>query len=140
MKTFKQIGVMLCVSLVLLNMAATSAHAAGAATAKPTAKASPDAFADEQWTWHNLYYGPLEMLMSPMMLFIGPASCASGWSNYPYPEKDTKPASPLASVGGGALGIGMGLVMFPTVLLKGVFDTLTGGAWANSGFFYDVTL
>ena len=139
MKTPGKIGVGLCVALLLLNLAATGARAAGGA-AVPPAKPSPDAFSDEEWTAHNLYYGPLEILMSPMMLFIGPAAYSSGWSNYPYVEKDTKPANPLTMAGGAALGLGMGLIMVPAVLLKGVFDTLTGGAWANSGFIYDVTL
>lgn len=95
---------------------------------------------NEPWTWRNIFYGPLEILAAPVMLFMGPVAGASaGYDVFTDPD-DTTPMAPvkgtLGAVGGGLVG----LFAAPAALCVGVFDTLTLGAFTDGYFFYDVDL
>jgi len=95
---------------------------------------------NEPWTWRNIFYGPMEILASPFMLFMGPVAGASaGYDIFTDPD-DTTGMAPvkgtLGAIGGGLVG----LFACPAALCVGVFDTLTVGAFSDNYFFYDVAL
>lgn len=95
---------------------------------------------DEPWTWRNLFYGPMEILASPFMLFMGPVAGASaGYDVFADPD-DTTPMAPVRGTVGAIGGGLVGLFACPAALCVGVFDTLTGGAFCDNYFFYDVDL
>jgi|GEM_PF-5707882 len=93
---------------------------------------------NEPWTWRNLFYGPLEILASPIMLFMGPVAGASaGYDVFTDPD-DTTPMAPVRGTMGAIGGGLVGLFAAPAALCVGVFDTLTCGAFTDGYFFYDV--
>ncbi|MCX7848424.1 MAG: hypothetical protein N2595_10395 [bacterium] len=95
---------------------------------------------NEPWTWRNLFYGPLEILAAPVMLFMGPVAGASASYDVFTDPDDTTPMAPvrgtLGAIGGGLVG----LFAAPATLCVGLFDTLTGGAFTDGYTFYDVAL
>lgn len=98
-------------------------------------KAIPMFTLDHDWTWENLTYGPLEILASPVILLIGPVAGSAAGIEY-YDKKDDSTFSrAMQSTGYGFLGGFVGLMAGPAVLLKGVADTLTGGAFTTGAFF-----
>lgn len=109
-----------------------------AATRTPSSGVHELGARDEPWTWRNLLYGPGEILASPFMLVMGPVAGASaGYDVFTDPD-DTSPMAPvrgtIGAIGGGLVG----LFAAPAALCVGVFDTLTGGAFTDGYFFYDV--
>jgi len=89
-----------------------------------------------QWSWQNLGYGPIEIgsgALAPMAgTFIG------GVVGVMLPLKGMQPACaplvPYTAVGGAAAGTVAGAMLAPVVMIEGLFDTLTGGAFAHRPF------
>jgi hypothetical protein len=100
----------------------------------PAAQEPEYALRTEPWTWHNLFYGPFEILASPLVLIMGPVygvnSAMEKLENGTYDLPDTIPNRMLYGTAGSVVGLSMG----PALALKGVFDTLTGGYWADNFF------
>jgi len=88
------------------------------------------------WTWKRLAYGPIELgaagLMPVMGIFVG------GTIGAIVPLKGMHPYCkvlvPYTAVGGGAVGATAGAMLAPVIVAEGVFDTLTGGAFAERPF------
>lgn len=91
---------------------------------------------DNGWTWKRLSYGPIEIgaaaLMPIMGIFVG------GTIGAIVPIKGMHPYCkvlvPYTAVGGGAVGATAGAMLTPIILVEGVFDTFTGGAFAERPF------
>ena len=101
---------------------------------QPAPADSGNALRSEPWTWHNLFYGPFEIIASPLVLVMGPVygvnSAMEKYEDDTYRLPDSVPRRMLYSVAGSVVGVMMG----PGLALKGVFDTLTGGYWADNFF------
>jgi hypothetical protein len=100
----------------------------------PEEPPSGNVLRSEPWTWHNLFYGPLEILASPLVLVMGPVygvnSAMEKYADDTYGLPDSIPRRMLYGTAGSVVGLMMG----PGLALKGVFDTLTGGYWADDYF------
>ncbi|GEM_PF-1933542 len=91
---------------------------------------------DPQWSWKKMGYGPIEIgsgALAPMVgAFIG------GVVGVMLPLKGMQPACaplvPYTAVGGAAAGTVAGAMLTPVVIVEGLFDTLTGGAFAHRPF------
>ncbi len=90
---------------------------------------------DHDWSWRNLTYGPLEILATPVMLIIGPVAGVNGGIDYFDKEEDTTFQRIMKSTAGTFIGGTLGIMAVPAVAAKGVFDTVTGGAFCTSAFF-----
>jgi|GEM_PF-5849569 len=101
-----------------------------------TAPPAPAAQAGQGWTWKRLAYGPIELgaagLMPVMGIFVG------GTIGAIVPLKGMHPYCkvlvPYTAVGGAAVGATAGAVLAPVIVAEGLFDTLTGGAFAERPF------
>ena len=112
------------------------AHAQTNASAAPAPKNETGMFERSQpWTAMNLLYGPGEILLSPVILILGPVAGASAGANYIYGQDAQVSRTTWESIGDGALGTMIGLFMGPATLLKGACDTLTFGLFTDGVFF-----
>lgn len=91
---------------------------------------------EEGWTWERLSYGPIELCAAGLMPVIG--IFAGGTIGAVIPMKGMHPYCkvlvPYMAIGGAAVGATAGAILAPVVVMEGVFDTLTGGAFASRPF------
>lgn len=103
--------------------------------AKRVANAAAAVESDE-WCWQNATYGPLEIGSSAGMPFVG--MFLGGMIGTIVPLKGMKPGCkvlvPYMAIGGVAVGAVAGALLTPVVMIEGLFDTFTGGAFANRPF------
>lgn len=91
---------------------------------------------DPEWSWKNLGYGPIEIgsgALAPLGGgviggIIGALLPLKGMNEY------CAPLVPYTAVGGAAAGTAAGAMLSPIVIVEGLFDTLTGGAFASRPF------
>ncbi|MCX7002567.1 MAG: hypothetical protein NTV22_04760 [bacterium] len=91
---------------------------------------------DPQWSWKNMGYGPIEIgsgALAPMVgAFIG------GVVGVMLPLKGMQPACamlvPYTAVGGAAAGTVAGAMLAPIVMVEGLCNTVTGGAFSHRPF------
>ena len=90
----------------------------------------------DEWSWQHATYGPLEMGMSAGMPLVG--MFVGGAVGTIVPVKGMKPGCkalvPYTAVAGVAVGAVAGALLTPVVMAEGLFDTFTGGAFANRPF------
>jgi hypothetical protein len=91
---------------------------------------------DPEWSWKNLGYGPIEIGSGALAPIgggviggiIGALLPLKGMNEY------CAPLVPYTAVGGAAAGTAAGAMLSPIVVVEGLFDTLTGGAFASRPF------
>lgn len=97
---------------------------------------APAAQAGEGWTWKRLAYGPVELGAAGLMPVMG--IVVGGTIGAIVPMKGMHPYCkvlvPYTAVGGGAVGATAGAMLAPVIVAEGLFDTLTGGAFAERPF------
>ncbi|MCX7847808.1 MAG: hypothetical protein N2595_07255 [bacterium] len=88
------------------------------------------------WTWERVTYGPLELCAAGLMPVVG--IFVGGTIGTLVPMKGMHPyckvLAPYMAVGGGAVGATAGAILAPIIVVEGLFDTLTGGAFAERPF------
>ncbi len=126
-KVMKKIFLVSAAFIILFSSTGMSAQQNGAPI--------PMFTVDHDWTWKNLFYGPMEIISTPVYLFVGPVAGVNMGIEYANDETDGIFTRTMKSTGG-ALGGGLlGLMTAPAILLKGVADTVTGGAFTTGAFF-----
>ena len=88
----------------------------------------------ESWDGWHLLYGPAEILSAPLLLFLGPAVGVNAPADVAAGEVGSDVWPPWRYVSGVGAGTAMGLAMTPVALVKGVYDTLTLGLFADGVF------
>jgi len=127
----------ICVLLIAFITVLSSTNALAEETAKEInmGKPIPMFSVDHNWTWKNLFYGPLEIISTPVYLLVGPVAGVNAGIEYADNEKDSFFTRTMKSTGGAFAGGFIGLMTAPAILLKGVADTVTGGAFTTGAFF-----
>lgn len=88
------------------------------------------------WTAGNLAYGPLELIAGAGAPVVGALVGFGVGAVVPsfFMKKGSEILLPATITCGAAAGAACGLAITPVCAVEGVFDTLTGGAFAN-GYF-----
>jgi hypothetical protein len=93
----------------------------------------PTPEARREWTAANLAYGPIEIGSGAVAPLAG--MVAGGVIGFLLPLKGMSegcaPLVPYTTVGGAAVGTVAGAMLAPIVIVEGLFDTFTGGAFSD---------
>lgn len=88
----------------------------------------------DSWNGWNLLYGPAEIISSPMILLMGPVVGVNAPLNRAREEEGGNDPGVWRMMSGVGAGFLNGLAMGPVVLVKGVYDTVTLGLFADRVF------
>ena len=123
---------LITITLIILISATSTFAKAGT---KNTGAPIPMFTLDHDWTWKNLFYGPMEIISTPVYLLVGPVAGVNAGIEYGNKETDSFFTRTMKSTGGALAGGFIGLMTAPAILLKGAADTVTGGAFTTGAFF-----
>lgn len=101
-----------------------------------TSFTTPFATTSTSWSAKNLGYGPLELVSGALAPLGGMLIGAFIGAMIPIEnmEKNRYLVVPYSTLAGAATGTTMGAMVSPIVIIEGIFDTLTGGAFASRPF------
>jgi hypothetical protein len=127
---------LLRVTIILLCVASLSVHATyvDADGQEGGAKRYTPFTMTDSWNGWNLLYGPAEILVSPMVMLMGPVVGINAPLNRATEEEGSDESSTWRMMSGMGAGLVNGLAMGPVVLAKGIYDTVTLGLFADSVF------
>jgi hypothetical protein len=101
-----------------------------------TSFSTPFATTSTSWSAKNLGYGPIELVSGALAPFGG--MLIGGFIGAMIPietmEKNQYLVVPYSTLAGAATGTTMGAMISPIIILEGLFDTLTGGVFADRPF------
>lgn len=88
----------------------------------------------DNWNGWHLLIGPVEIISSPFILLLGPVVGINAGLERAEEEPYSEGSSAWRMTKGIGAGFGTGLLMGPAVLVKGIYDTLTLGLFADGVF------